>query len=113
MAKTKKLNRKELEKLASALPGKDRADFLEQDITKAWLEEQIEYRKGLMKRDAYIGFPWFIAYSASLFMVGMTWATITIFVIGVVYFVYTIFTTGSYGDNRKRVQVYEELLKKL
>ena len=112
MAKPKKLSRKELEKLATALPRKDRAAFLEQDITPEWLEEQIALRKGLMKRDALIGIPWFVAYSASLFLVGLTPATIAIFVIGLVYFVYTTFTTGSYGDNRRRVKVYEELLKK-
>lgn len=113
MAKSKKINPKELEKLIGVLPKKDRATMREQNITKEWLEEQIEFRKGLMKRDALIGLPWFVAYTASLYFVGMTPITVTIFVIGVVYFGYTIFTTGTYGNNRKRVQVYEELLKKL
>lgn len=112
MAKTKRPTRKEIEKLAAALPKKDRADFLAQDIGKPWLEEQIQYRKDLMKRDVWIGIPWFLAYTASLFMVGMNYLTATIFVIGLVYFVYTIFTTGTYGGNRRRIKIYEELLGK-
>ena len=111
MAKQKKLNRKALEELANSLPKKDRSAFLKQDITKEWLEEQIKYRKELIKRDLWIGIPWFITYGASLYFAGMTPATIAIFVIGMVYFLYTIFTTGSYGDNRVRVKVYELLLK--
>lgn len=112
MAKNRKLNPKELEPLIKALPKKDQLALNEQDITKEWLEEQVEYRKGLMKRDALIGLPWFLFYTASLYFVGMTPLTITIFVIGVVYFIYTILTTGTYGNNRKRVQIYEEMLKK-
>lgn len=113
MAKKKKLTRKELEKVALSLPKKDRTAFLEKDITKEWLAEQIEFRKGLMKRDKLIGFPWFILYSLSLFYVGMTPGTIAIFVIGIMYFIYTIFTTGTFGDNRNRVKVYETVLKKM
>jgi hypothetical protein len=37
--------------------------------------------------------------------------TVTIFLFGMAYFIYTILKTGSFGLNRKRVQVYEELLK--
>ena len=113
MAKQKKLSRKELEKAAAKLPVKDRATILEEEVTLEWLEEQIKFRKGLMKRDVFIGLPWFVVYTASLFMFGMTSATIAIFVVGMVYFIYTIFTTGSYGDNKKRIGVYEELLQKL
>lgn len=113
MAKKKKLSRQELEKYANRLPKKDRTEFLEANIDKEWLEEKIEFRKGLMKRDALIGLPWFIAYSASLYFVGMTAGTVAIFVIGIIYFIYTIFTTGTYGDNRKRVGVYEDLLTKV
>jgi hypothetical protein len=66
-----------------------------------------------MKRDLWVGIPWFIAYTVALFTTGIGNLTLGIFVVGMVYFVYTVFTTGSYGLNRKRVKVYEQLLEKL
>ena len=109
----KKLKSADLEKIIYPLSKKERAKLKEQDITVPWLEENIEICKNLMKRDTYIGIPWFIAYSLSLWQVGMNNITIAIFVIGVVYFVYTTFTTGTYGTNARKVKVYEDLLKKL
>ena len=109
----KKLKAADLEKITQPLSRKERDKLKEQDITVAWLEENIEVCKNLMKRDVYIGIPWFIAYTLSLWQVGVNNITIAIFVIGVAYFVYTTFTTGTYGANQRKVKVYEELLKKL
>ena len=109
----KKLKTADFEKIIQALPKKERNKIKEQDITVGWLEENIEICKNLMKRDVYIGIPWFVAYSLSLWQVGLNNITIAIFVIGVIYFVYTTFTTGTYGTNHRKVKVYEELLKKL
>ncbi|MEO1263718.1 MAG: hypothetical protein AAFZ15_33215 [Bacteroidota bacterium] len=109
----KKLKPADLEKIIQPLSRKERTKLKEQNITVPWLEENIENCKNLMKRDTYIGIPWFIAYSVSLWQVGMNNITVAIFVIGVAYFVYTTFTTGTYGANARKVKVYEDLLKKL
>lgn len=109
----KKLKTADFEKIIQALPNKERRKIKDQDISVAWLEENIEICKNLMKRDVYIGIPWFIAYTLSLWQVGLNNITIAIFVIGVIYFVYTTFTTGTYGTNHRKVKVYEELLQKL
>ena len=109
----KKLKAADIDKIIQVLPSKERNKLKEQNITKQWLEESIETCKNLMKRDTYIGIPWFIAYTLSLWQAGLNNITIAIFVIGVVYFVYTTFTTGTYGSNQRKVKVYEELLKKL
>lgn len=107
----KKLQPKELESIISVLPAKERARLQEQDITPDWLREQIEQCRQLMKRDAWIGPIWLIGYSIALLKTSFSSLTVTIFLIGMSYFIYTILKTGSYGLNRKRVQVFEELLK--
>lgn len=109
----KKLKPDDLEKIIKVLPKKEQVKLREQKITIPWLEQNIEICKNLMKRDTYIGIPWFAAYCLSLWKAGMNNITALIFVIGVVYFVYTTFTTGTYGLNQRKVTVYEELLGKL
>ena len=113
MAKKKKIAPAQLEKIIQILPAKERDKLRNRNITAQWLEEQIETSKNLMKRDTYIGLPWFVAYSLSLWKAGFNNITIAIFVIGAVYFVYTTFTTGTYGLNQRKVKVYEQLLKLL
>lgn len=83
----------------------------QQEITAEWLREQIGLCKSHMKRDMWVGPIWFVAYSVALLKTGFSSLTVTIFLLGMSYFIYTIFKTGTFGLNRKRVQVYEELLK--
>ena len=109
----KKLQQKEFEALISSLPPKDRLALREQDISPEWLKDNIARCKSLMKRDLWVGPVWFVAYSVSLFLTRFSNFTIGIFVVGAIYFVYTIFSTGSFGLNRKRVHVYEQLLEKM
>ncbi len=109
----KKLKPADFEAIIKSLPNKERIRLREQELSAVWLEENIERCKNLMKRDVYIGLPWFVTYTISLWKVGMNNITAAIFVIGVVYFVYTTFTTGTYGLNQRKVKVYEELLKKI
>lgn len=107
----KKLQPKELESIISALPAKEQVKLRQQEITADWLREQTKQCQSLMNRDKWVGPIWFVAYSVTLFKIGFSSLTVTIFLIGMSYFIYTIFKTGSFGLNRKRVQVYEELLK--
>ena len=107
----KKLQPKELDSIISVLPAKEQAKLREQDISPDWLREQIEQCRYLMTRDKWVGPIWFVAYSVSLFKTGFSSLTITIFLIGMSYFIYTILKTGSFGLNKKRVQVFEQLLK--
>jgi hypothetical protein len=109
----KKLQSKELDSIISVLPAKEQAKLRAQDISPEWLLENIAFCKGLMKRDMWFGPIWFIGYSVLMFIYGYTPYTVSIFLLGMGYFIYTIFKTGSYGLNRRRVQVYEELLKKI
>jgi hypothetical protein len=109
----KKLKPADFEAIISILSTKERNKLRDQHLSVEWLEENIERCKNLMKRDVYIGIPWFVAYTISLWQVGYNNITAVIFVIGIVYFIYTTFTTGSYGTNQRRVKVYEDLLKKL
>ena len=83
----------------------------EQNLSPDWLRGQIEQCRYLMNRDKWVGPIWFVAYSVALFKTGFSSLTVTIFLIGMAYFIYTILKTGSFGLNRKRVKVYEELLK--
>ena len=109
----KKLKPDDFEAIIKILPSKERIKLREQNLSVQWLEESLVQCKNLMKRDAYIGIPWFAAYCISLWKIGLNNITVAIFVIGVIYFVYTTFTTGSYGLNQRKVKVYGELLKKL
>ena len=109
----KKLKPADFEAITTILSSKERNKLREQPLSVEWLEENIERCKNLMNRDAYIGIPWFIAYSISLWQAGLNNITAIIFVIGIGYFVYTTFTTGTYGSNQRKLKVYEELLKKM
>ncbi len=107
----KKLQPKVLEDIIAALPAKERDSLKAQELSTEWLNERIAYCKGLLKRDLWFGIAWFVVYSVSLFTTGFGQLTVTIFLIGMSYFIYAIFKTGSFGLNKKRVKVYEELLK--
>lgn len=109
----KKIAAKDLEEIIRPLPASERMRLREQDISPAWLQENIAQCKILMKRDLWVGPVWFVAYAVSLFLTRFSNYTIGLFVVGALYFTYTALTTGSFGLNRKRVQAYEKLLKKL
>lgn len=106
----KKLQPKELESIISKLPAKEQAKLREQEITADWLREKTVQSQYFMTRDKWVGPIWFVAYSVALFKTGFSSLTVTIFLFGMAYFIYTIFKTGTFGLNRKRVKVYEELL---
>jgi hypothetical protein len=109
----RKLQPTELEEIIKPLPTKERKALAAQDLTPGWLEENIERSKRSMKMDLWVGIPWFVLYSWALFAKGIGNLSISIFVLGMVYFIYTIFTRGSYGLNKKRTSVYEQLLDKM
>lgn len=112
MAK-KKLKKQDFESIIKPLPLRERERLKLEEINPEFLNEGIQKAQKAMNRDKYFGIPWFLAYSVAWFKLGAHNITLSIFVIGLVYFCYAIFTTGSYGANRKRVKVYEELLQKL
>ena len=107
----KKLQPKTLDNIIGVLPAKEQAKLRTQDLSPDWLREQIKQCRYLMKRDIWVGPIWFVVYAVVLFKTGVSSMTVTIFLIGMVYFIYTLTKTGSYGLNRKRLQVYEQLLK--
>ena len=109
----KKLTEKEFRDLIKPLPLRERERLKRKDMTPEWLEEQIAYAKQEMKNDIYLGIPWVIIYSISLFQFGLTAATIAIFCIGAAYFFYVTIKRGNYGLLKKKVQVFENILDKL
>ncbi|TAK34921.1 MAG: hypothetical protein EPO28_15455 [Saprospiraceae bacterium] len=109
----KKLQTTELEKIIKPLPQRERKTLAAQDLTSAWLEENIGRSKRSIKMDLWVGIPWFVLYSVALFAKGIGNLSLGIFVLGMIYFIYAIFTHGSYGLNKKRVSVYEQLLDKM
>lgn len=109
----KKLQPKELDSIIAVLPAKEQAKLRAQEISPEWLRENIAHCKNLLKRDLWFGGIWFLAYSVALFLTKFGQLTVSIFLFGMAYFIYTIFKTGSFGLNKKRVQVYEALLAAL
>jgi hypothetical protein len=95
--------------LVRQLPTKEQGELKRDQLTVEDLEERIEKAGKAMQRDLYVGLPWFVAYSASLVYFGLSVMTLGIFVLGMVYFVYSFTTSGSYGLNRRRIKVYEEM----
>ncbi len=110
---SKKLQKDEFEKIIQPLTPRDRMALREQEIQPEWLRENIARCQKLMTRDLWIGPFWILAYGVSLFLTRFSKLTIGIFVVGAAYFAYAVFSTGSFGQNRRRVQVYKELLKRL
>ncbi len=104
---------KKIEEIVALLPKKERRDLARETPSEEWLLTQIQLCQKSMKRDLWIGLPWFLIYSYLLFAQGVTALTMGVFAVGMVYFVYTIFTTGSYGLNKNRVKVYKQLLEEL
>jgi hypothetical protein len=107
----RKLQPKELESIINVLPKKEQIILKAQDLSAEWLEEKIAYFKKLIQRDLWFGGIWFVAYTAALFLTKFSQITVSVFLFGMAYFIYTIFKTGSFGLNKNRVKVYEELLK--
>ncbi len=103
----------EFESIIGILPVRDRIAMREQELSPEWLQENIARCNRLMKKDLWVGLIWFALYSISLFLTKFGKLTIGIFVIGLVYFTYVVFKTGSFGLNKKRIRVYEQLLEKL
>jgi hypothetical protein len=110
---SKKIPRAELEEMLKHLSAKDRAHLLQEELTVEKLEATLANTRYLMKRDLWIGIPWFLVYSILLILKGKSYWTIGIFVMGMIYFVTAILTTGSYGLNRKREKVFMSLLTRL
>lgn len=109
----KSLSPEKIMEIASLLPKRERSDLAKQNLSKEWLSSQIALCQKRMKRDLWVGLPWFLLYSYLLFTKGVTTMTMVVFAVGMAYFVYTIFTTGSYGLNKNRVKVYKQLLQEL
>ncbi len=103
----------ELKKILAPLPRKEQQAWLEKDLRPEMVEEAIRRSRASMRRDLWVGIPWFLLYSVSLFVQGYTVLTNGIFLVGVLYFYFAFTRYGSYGLNRKRVQVLENLLERL
>ncbi len=110
---TKDRNQEDLEVLLKVLPRKERENLKRENLTVGFLEAAIQRSETAMKWDRIVGVPWFIIYSVSLVYFGLGNITFAIFVVGLVYFTFRVFKYGSYGLNRKRVKIFEHLLKKL
>ena len=106
----KKLSAGEVEKIVAPLSAKDRRELIDHLPDTAELEERIQEKKKLMKRDAIVGPVWVILYGVAWFKTGVSIWTGLVFLAGASYFVYSIFTTGSYGINQRRLKVYQKLL---
>ncbi|MCB0619345.1 MAG: hypothetical protein KDC43_07855 [Saprospiraceae bacterium] len=107
------MKRRELEQIVTPLPRKEREELLKSPPAVAQLEEKVRQCKQAMNRDLWVGIPWFLLYCFSLFYFGISAFTATILAVGALYFVYSAPRHGSFGMNRKRVKVYEELLGRL
>ncbi len=108
-----KLAKKDMESILSPLPAKDRNKLMAEELTPEKVKATLARTRELMKRDLWIGLPWFISYSVALFTKGIGFLSVSIFVVGMIYFITTALTSGSYGLNRKREKVFEKLLQKM
>jgi len=110
---SRKLPKPSLEEIASILPAKERLELASTDLTPEWLEKKISLSQHAMKLDLWVGIPWFAIYTVALFSQGIGIISIGIFVAGMIYFIYAVFSRGSYGLNKKRLKVYQQLLDKM
>ena len=93
------------------LPRRDRDYWATHEVTRPALEAAIADSKQYMRNDLTVGIPWVIMYLGSHYFYGLNSATITLFLAGLVYFTYASVRNGTYGHNRKRIAVYEKVLK--
>lgn len=108
-----KLAKKDLEEILKPLPPKDRKRLMEEELTFEKITATLERTRQLMKRDIWVGLPWFLLYSIALFTKGIGIFSVGIFVAGMIYFITTALTSGSYGLNRKRAKALESMIEKL
>jgi len=92
------------------LPRKEREEIKSGSLAKEEMAARLKSSQDAMKRDLWVGIPWFVAYTIMWFTTGASFGSIALTVVGLVYFTYSFFTTGSYGVNRRRVKIYEALL---
>lgn len=105
------IKEKDFKRIIKILPFREQKSWIREEIQAEDLKDRIQKGKETMKLDVYFGIPWFLLYAISLAVGGLNYLTIIIFVIGLVYFTYRFFKNGSYGMNRKRIKVCEELLE--
>ena len=111
--KQKAIPKKDFNQIIGILPKREQEKLRQTNISVEYLTEGIQQAKKAMQMDIYFGLPWFIAYTVSLYFNAFDNITIGIFVIGLVYFTYNIFKRGSYGLNRRKAKVFEQLLSHL
>lgn len=107
------ISEKKFQEIIAPLPRKHREKLNRSMLNVTDLEQWAQDSTDAMKRDLWVGIPWFVMYSSSLFVFGFQNSTITLLVIGVIYFMYSYFKFGSFGLNRVRRNVYEALLEEL
>lgn len=93
------------------LPGRDRRYWAAHEVTRPALEAAIADSRASMRNDLWVGIPWVVLYLGAHYFYGLTGFTIALFFIGLVYFIYAFVRNGTYGHNRKRIRVYESVLK--
>jgi hypothetical protein len=94
------------------LPKKEREEIRSKQLSREEMEARLARSRDAMKQDLWVGIPWFVAYTVMWFTTGVSFGSIALTVVGIGYFTYSFFTTGSYGVNRRRVKVYENMLNK-
>lgn len=106
-------NEKDLDKLIRMMPSKERKRIKSAELTPDFVNQEIEKAKNAMKQDMSFGLPWVIAYIFCIWKFRYTTPTLIIFGIGGIYFAYAIYSRGTYGLNRQRLKVFEEIKGKL
>ena len=105
------MRRSRIKARLAELPARDRRYWEQHEISRPALERAIADSREHQRNDLLVGIPWAVLYLASHYFYGLTGFTIALFVLGLVYFVYAFVRNGSYGHNRKRILVYESILK--
>lgn len=93
------------------LPRKEREEIKSGSLRKEEMATRLKNSQDAMKRDLWVGIPWFVAYTIMWFTTGASFGSIALTAVGLAYFTYSYFTAGSYGVNRRRVKIYEALLE--
>lgn len=104
--------KRKMENWLVRIPKKEREEINNKAVPREEMAKRIQRSKDAMKQDLWVGIPWFVAYSIMWFATGVSFGTIALSIVGLVYFTYSYYTNGSYGVNRHRVKVYEQLLEK-
>lgn len=101
----------EIDRILQPLRPGERDRLLREKPSPEEMATRILSMKKAMRRDLWVGIPWFGLYIISLLIFQLETPTYLVMAAGFLYFAWSMVKDGGYGNLRRRVRVMEALVE--